>query len=153
MHTRFSGAGVRVDVGYQDHRRTSSNGEIIDYMLDVPLVPDVPLFHRHETRSGIKFGIQNETIQTIRRRFWDRKGNNNFYKLLPGDDLIVKCAHSTREAIQPIFGGMNSNEELCFAFISYVNKNRNKIKWAGEQDKNDRLEHDFECEFLVTRLY
>ena len=143
---------MRVDVGYQDHRRTSNIGEKVDYMLDVPLLPDVTLTHRHETQYGIRKGVRNVTMQTTRRRFWDTNGNNNFYKLLPGDDVIVKCAYSTREAIQPIYGGMNSNEELCFAFITYVHKYRNEIHWAGEQDKNERLEHDFECKVFGVQL-
>ena len=152
VHTRFVGTGVRVDIGYQDHRRTSNTDENIDYMLDAPLLPDVPLTHRHETRHGIKNGVRNATIQTTRRRFWDTDGNNNFYNLLPGDDVIVKCAYSTREAIQPIFGGMNSNEELCFAFITYVNKYRNEVQFAGEKDKNERLQHDFECKSFGVQL-
>ena len=114
-------------------------------MLDVPLVPDVPLNHQNELRNSIQGGDQNSTIQTVRRRFWDTNGNKNFYKLLPGDDVIVKCAYSTREGIQPIFGGMNSNEEICFAFITYATKNGRDVNWAGEEDKSQRLEHDFEC--------
>ena len=51
--------------------------------------------------------------------------------------------------IQPIFGGMNSHEELCFALITYVNQNRDEplsgVGWAGEQDKHDKLQHSFDC--------
>ena len=92
VHTRYLGTGVRVDVGYQDLRRTSSLGETKEYMLDAPLVPDIPLSHRHEVRNGIKREDRNTTIQTVRRRFWDPEGGTRFYKLLPGDDVIVKCA-------------------------------------------------------------
>ena len=152
VHTRYLGTGVRVDVGYQDLRRTSSLGETKEYMLDAPLVPDIPLSHRHEVRNGIKREDRNTTIQTVRRRFWDPEGGTRFYKLLPGDDVIVKCAYSTIEEIQPVLGGMKSNEEICFAFISYVNKNVRRsggeAGLEGEVDKNLRLEHDFECKIM-----
>lgn len=152
VHTRYLGTGVRVDVGYQDLRRSSNVGEAREYMLDAPMLPDVPLSHRHEVRSGVQRGDQNRTIQTVRRRFWNPKGGNKFYKLLPGDDVIVKCAFSTIEEIYPVYGGMNSNEEICFAFISYVNKNGRRsgnAELAGEVDKNVRLEHDFECKSSI----
>ena len=152
VHTRYIGTGVRVDVGYQDLRRTSNFGETEDYMLDTPLVPDVHLSHRHEVRNGVQIVHQNSTVQTVRRRFWDPEGGTKFYKLLPGDDVIVKCAYSTIEEIQPVLGGMKSNEEICFAFLSYVNKDvrRNSdAKREGEVDKNLRLEHDFECKTNV----
>ena len=143
VHTRYLGTGVRVDIGYQDLRRASNDRE---YMLDVPLLPDIPLKHQNDVRNShlINRGI-NETIQTVRRRFWDTKTGNNFYQLLPGDDMIVKCAYSTMEEIQPIFGGMQSNEEVCFAFISYVQKYSRPDVSFGENDKNEKLEHDFEC--------
>ena len=148
VHTRFVGTGVRVDVGYQDLRRNSKFGNNKEYMLDVPLLPDVALNHEHELRNNIHGKERNDTVQTVRRRFWDTNGNNDFYKLLPGDDVIVKCAYSTREAIQPTFGGMNSNEEVCFAFITYTTKNGRDINWAGEEDKSQKLQHDFECKQL-----
>lgn len=147
VHTRYLGTGVRVDVGYQDLRRTSNTRESNEYMLDVPLLPDVPLRHRNDLRDSVVKGDENGTIQTVRRRFWETNGGNKFYKLLPGDDVIVKCAYSTIEEIQPVFGGMKSNEEVCFAFITYVNKNdrRSNENLGGEEDKNQRLKHDFEC--------
>ena len=146
VHTRFLGTGVRVDVGYRDLRRTTNFGDVDEYMLDEPLLPDVSLTHRHEVRLNIDGNYQNQTIQTVRRRFWDKNnGNVNFYKLLPGDDVLVKCAYSTREAIRPIFGGMNSEEEVCFAFITYVTKQHRESHWAGEEDKNEPLKHDFKC--------
>ena len=115
-------------------------------MLDVPLLPDVPLNHQNERRNSVHINHRiNETIQTVRRRFWDAETGNKFYQLLPGDDIIVKCAYSTREEIQPTFGGMQSNEEVCFAFISYVQKDSKRDVTFGEQDKNQKLEHDFEC--------
>ena len=149
VHTRSVGTGVRVDVGYQDHRRTSNHEEHTEYMLDAPLIPDVRLLSIHDKKYIAKFSSRNLTIQSVRRRFWENDENKNFYKLLPGDDVIVKCAYSTREMIQPIFGGMNSHEELCFALITYVNQNRDEpssdVGWAGEQDKHNKLQHSFDC--------
>ena len=145
VHTRFIGTGVRVDIGYQDLRRSSNDRNGGEYMLDVPLLPDVALKHQNDVRNGLLIDHEaNETIQTVRRRFWDAKSGNNFYQLLPGDDIIVKCAYSTMEEIQPVFGGMQSNEEVCFAFISYVNKQSRREVNFGEQDKNQKLEHGFE---------
>ena len=152
MHTRYLGTGVRVDIGYQDLRRTSNIGNGREYMLDIPLLPDVPLRHQNDVRNGILNRDVNQTIQTVRRRFWDTKTGNNFYQLLPGDDIIVKCAYSTMEEIQPVFGGMQSNEEVCFAFITYAKKDSRREVNLGEKDKNQKLQHDFECKIYSIVL-
>ena len=35
--------------------------------------------------------------------------------------------------------------EVCFAFITYVTKQHSESHWAGEEDKNEPLKHDFKC--------
>ena len=42
------------------------------------------------------------------------------YHLYPGDDVIVRCHHSTLGQTLPLFGGVASYDELCFAVITHT---------------------------------
>ena len=41
------------------------------------------------------------------------------YSLHPGDDLILRCHHSTLGKVLPIFGGVATQDELCFAILTH----------------------------------
>ena len=43
----------------------------------------------------------------------------NGYKIYPGDDLILTCHYKTKKVHGPIFGGVISSEELCFALLTH----------------------------------
>ena len=43
----------------------------------------------------------------------------NGYKLHPGDDLILRCHHSTLGQDLPTFGGVAATDELCFALLTH----------------------------------
>ena len=83
---------------------------------------------------------------------WWYYNEKNYEWIHGGDDIIVKCAYSTMEEIQPVFGGMQSNEEVCFAFITYAKKDSRRKVNLGEKDKNQKLQHDFECKIYSIGL-
>ena len=87
VHTRSVGTGVRVDVGYQDHRRTVNHEEHTEYMLDAPLIPDVALSSIHDKKYTKKFSSRNLTIQSVRRRFWENNENKNFPRTAPSLEI------------------------------------------------------------------
>ena len=47
------------------------------------------------------------------------KSLDEAYHLHPGDDLILRCHHSTLGKVLPIFGGVASYDELCFAILTH----------------------------------
>ena len=41
------------------------------------------------------------------------------FKLHSGDDMILRCHHSTLGQDQPTFGGISAEDELCFALLTH----------------------------------
>lgn len=53
------------------------------------------------------------------------------YRVFPGDDLLLRCHHTTRDQTLPIFGGVASDDELCFALVTHVCQDDQRCPLAG----------------------
>lgn len=88
VHTRSLGTVAHIDVMY-------NNGS----KYDTPMLAPTSF----------------SELNTINRVL---SSTNEAYSLHPGDEVILRCHHSTLGQDLPIFGGVAATDELCFAILT-----------------------------------
>ena len=113
-HTRNLGIWISAEVGYKSKSEST-------YYLDTPLLRRTNL-SQFTDANVLGKKVSNETVQSIRKTF------DPPFTIRSTDDIILNCAYSTRQEVLPIFGGLGSDNEMCFAVLTFIIDSNNLHK-------------------------